>query len=673
MKVAIKPMTPGVPPAARIRAYLAGAVVSLGLLGVAVKAWALQVDEGDKYRALADRQHAMQLAIPAPRGEVIDLHGRPLAISADADSVWANPREVRDVASTAERLATLIHGDARLFEEKLAGDRRFVWLERHVTPDIAKAVRAAKLPGIEVAKEPRRWYPAKTIAGPVIGRADIDGNGLDGIELAMNDLLRGRRGAVKALRDARGRKMLADGGAPAEPGASVRLTLDRSIQAIADDTLTETVITNKAKNGVAVVLEVATGHVLAMASYPTFDPNSPTSIDVHGARNRPVTDAYEAGSVMKVFSVVAALEAGVVKPETGFVTLPYKVGPKLITDTHANPYLNVSDIIKHSSNIGASKIALRLGREKLYAYLKQFGFGAKSGIELPGEQPGRLRDGSTWRDVELATIAYGYGLTVTPLQIAAALAAIGNDGIYHQPRIVDEVVDGDGTVLYRGASEQRQMISSKHAAEMRKMLASVFDKGKFGGTANGIDVEGFRCGGKTGTAYKYDPAIKHYSTDRYLSSFAGLAPIDHPRLAIVVMIDDPGGGEHYGGKVAAPAFAKIASQALRYLGVPGQAIVPTDAAGKPIAKLPEPVAIVPVQPEPDDAEPDPAAVMIPDFSGMGLSRALDEARKLHLDVEVAGSGIVIEQDPGAGPVVNPTRLRLQFSDDIRRTSAAARP
>jgi len=671
MKVKIKPMTPGVPPAARVRAYLAGVVVTLGLLGVAYKAWALQINDGDHYRELAERQHAMRLDIPAPRGVVTDIHGRPLAISADAESIWANPREVRDVASTAEKLADLIDGDARLLEAKLAGDHAFVWLDRHVSPEVAKAVRDAKLPGIEVANEPRRWYPARTIAGPVIGRADIDGNGLDGIELAMNDLLAGHRGAVTALRDARGRKMLAGGLGPSEAGASVRLTLDRSIQALAEASLAEAMTTNKAKNGVVVVLDVATSRVLAMASSPTYDPNAGA---MHGARNRPVTDVYEAGSVMKVFTIAAALEEGTVKPDTGFSIGPvFKVGPKPIRDVHVDMYLNVSDIIKRSSNIGAAKVAMRLGREKLYAYLKRFGFGAKSGIELPGEQTGRVRDGAKWRDIELATIAFGYGLTVTPLQIAAGLAAIGNGGVYHAPRIVDQVVDGDGTIVYRGASEPKQMISQKHAQEMLKMLASVFDKGKgpkpFNGTAHDLDVPGFRCGGKTGTAHKYDHATRHYSPNRYLSSFAGLAPIDNPRIAVVVMIDEPNGGDHYGGKVAGPVFARVASETLRYLGVPGNAIVPLDANGKPIvaaaepAKDPDVMNVLPFDGDFDEPAPaEPGAVMIPDFHGMGLGRVLDEARKLHLEVEVSGSGRVVVQEPEPGPVVDPGPIHLVLSD-----------
>jgi cell division protein FtsI (penicillin-binding protein 3) len=685
----VKPMTPGVPGSARLRAYLAGAVVTAGIVGVAMRAWALQIDDGDRYRALAERQHEMRVDIPAPRGDVLDARGRPLAVSADADSVWANPREVRDVAGTAEKLAAIMHADASVLEGKLAADRRFIWLERHVKADVAKAVREAKLPGIEVAKEPRRWYPGKQVGGTVIGRADIDNRGLDGIELSLDELLAGKRQAVNAVRDARGHSMLADGLAEAQPGATVHLSLDRTIQAISETALEQVVVSNKAKSGVAVVIEVDTGRVLALASYPTYDPNSGHVPE--GARDKPVTDAYEAGSVMKVFSIATALENGVVTPDSEFpIGNSFRVNPKVkpITDVHSFPSLTVAGIIKHSSNIGAAKIALRLGAARLYAGYKKLGFGAKTGIELPGEQVGMLRSGDKWRDVELATMSYGYGLTVTPLQITAALAAIGNHGIYHEPRIVDSVVDADGTVLYKGAGEERRVLSQKVADEMLPILASVFDKGKEGGTAKVIDVPGFRCGGKTGTAYKYDPTTHHYATNHYMASFAGLAPIDHPRLAIVVQTDDPTGGTHYGGEVSGPAFATIASESLRYLGVPGEKLIPRDAEGHSLIKMdpygtplvdadgnwipvkapkPAPVAKPEEPPAPVvDDEPQPAdAVLVPDFRGMGVGRAIDVAREQHVAIEIAGTGRVTAQDPPPGPAAGPVHVKLQFSVEHR--------
>jgi cell division protein FtsI (penicillin-binding protein 3) len=573
----IKPMTPGIPHGARVRAYLAALVVTAGLCGVAWRAWAVQIDEGDRYRAIAARQHALTVGIPAPRGDIIDARGRPLAVSAEADSIWANPREIRDVTATADRLAALIGGDAATLEAKLGGDRRFVWIDRHIAPELARTVREARLAGIEVSKEPRRWYPARTIGATVVGRSDIDGNGLDGIELALNAQLIGHRGAGLALRDVRGKRMFADGLEEPQPGATVQLSLDSTIQASAEAAIGESVRANKARSGVVVVIEIATGRVVAMASAPSYDPNasSATGEGREGARNRAVTDVYEAGSVMKIFSIAAALDDGTVTPDTEFELGhgQLSVGSRTIRDVHDDAYLTVAGIVKRSSNVGAAKIALRFGAVKLYAALRRFGFGARTGIELPGEQAGRLRDGARWRDIELATISYGYGLAVTPLQIAAALAAFGDHGRYREPRIVERVIDGDGTLLYEAQTAERQVVSDRTATAMLAMLASTFEGGKQSGTASMIVVPGFRCGGKTGTARRYDPAARAYTADHYLSSFAGLAPIDHPRLAIVAMVDDPSGGDYFGGKVAGPVFARVASEALRYLGVPGEPAV----------------------------------------------------------------------------------------------------
>jgi len=697
MTVRFRPMTPGIPQGARLRAYLSGAIVTAALCGVAWRAWALQVEEGDRYREIAARQHATNVDIPAPRGDVIDRLGRPLAISADAESIWANPRDIQDVTETADRLATLIGGDAATLEDKLGGDRKFVWIGRHVAPELAQAVRAAKLPGIHVTKEPRRWYPGKTLAGPVIGRADIDSRGVEGIELSMDAVLQGQRGTGQAVRDARGRKMFANGMEQPEPGATVQLSLDRSIQAIADRALEEAVAKNQAKGGVVVVLDVATSRVLAMSSSPSYDPNASGG----HARNKPITDSFEAGSVMKVFTVAAALDDGAVRPATGF-DIPggvMQVGPTTIRDTHDDKWLTVGGIIKRSSNVGAVKIAMKLGREKLYAALQKYGFGQKTRIELPGEQSGNLRGGK-WREIELATISYGYGITVTPLQIAAALAAIGNRGEYRAPRIVERITDRSGTVLYEASTEPRQMVKPATAEAMREMLASVFEGGKEdGGTAASIVVPGFLAGGKTGTAHKYDPAIRRYSSDKYLSSFAGLAPIENPRLAIVVLIDEPTGGAYYGGKVAGPVFATVASESLRYLGVPGRSLVCPPPVRGVIDTRPKTCTIPAPKPAPETAtrdarpapppepeagsetaelsalpEPGPDEILVPDFTGLGVARALDLARSHQVAIDLAGSGEVVAQDPPPGLAPATTRIHLTLSDGkTPMASARTRP
>lgn len=654
----VKPMTPGIPHAARVRAYLAGLVVSLGITGVAWKAYGLQVEEGDHYRDLAERQHAMLVDIPAPRGEIVDAKGRPLAVSADVDSIWANPREVKDVTETAAKLAPILNADPTQLEAKLGADKKFVWLGRHVGKDVAKQIAELKLPGIELAKEPRRWYPSQKVGGTVIGRSDIDNRGLDGIELSLDKQLTGKHTASTAVRDARGHRMFADGMAAAQPGETVQLSLDRSIQAIAEQALADGVTVNKAKSGVCLVLDVETSRVVAMASYPTYDPNTGEGL-AQGARNKPVTDAFEAGSVMKVFSVAAALDAGVVKPDTMFDTAggALTIAKHTIKDVHPDGNLSVAGIIKRSSNVGAAKIAMRFGAVNLYEALKRFGFGARTGIEMPGEQRGMLRDGAKWREVELATISFGYGLTTTPLQLGAALAAIGHDGIYTTPHVVDKVMDGDGKTVWTPPTESHAIMKPETAAAMRSMLEHVFDRddklGHGGGTAKDLTVPGFKCGGKTGTANKYDPATKGYSADHYLASFAGLAPIEHPKLAIVVMIDDPTGGIHYGGSVSGPVFATVASQALRYLGVPGEALPPPPPA--PVVakkKAAAPVVVVEAAPEvPSD---------LPDFRGLGVTKALELARQNHLELELSGSGRVVEQE-----LRSPGKVHVRLSDGSR--------
>jgi cell division protein FtsI (penicillin-binding protein 3) len=579
--------TPGVSKAARVRARTAAALVSALILGVGYKAWGLQVESSEKFREQALRQHVHTVEIPAPRGAILDARGRPLAISADAESVWADPRAVVDVAGSAERVAAALGLEVNVVEARLASRKRFAWIARHVTPEQAKAVRALKLAGIEVAHEPRRWYPERSTGGTVIGFAGLDGNGLDGLELQMDAVLTGQKARFAAIRDARGKTMMSDGLTEAVPGATVQLTLDATIQHIADEALAAAVTENKAKGGTAVVLDVATGGVLAMSSLPTYDPNDPAKAVQARARNRAVTDSYEIGSIMKIFNVSLALDAGVTRPdelwnvENGRWAIPGKT----ITDVHGASVLTTTGIIKRSSNVGAAKIGMRLGRDRLYAGLKRFGFGTPTGIELPGEQAGKIRNGATWRDIELATISYGYGLTVTPIQVAAGLAAVGNGGVYHEPRLIERVTSADGTLLYQRRDDGRAVIKPVTAAQMRAMLAAVFEKATKGehdgGTAAGIDVPGFHAGGKTATAHKWDPAIKTYALRRYLSSFAGLVPIAAPRLAIVVVIDEPDPARHFGGQVAGPVFGAIASQSLRYLGVPGDAAIESRARRPP--------------------------------------------------------------------------------------------
>jgi cell division protein FtsI (penicillin-binding protein 3) len=660
----------------RVRVHIAGVVLGALSCGLVYRAHGLQIERGDHYAELARRQHLLEVEVPAPRGAIRDATGHELAITADIDSVYANPRAVVDVAGTAATIAEILGADVRTLEARLSSSRYFAWLERHVTPDIARAVADAGLPGIALAKEPRRYYPAQSLAGPILGFADIDGHGLEGLERTLDQLLRGERVELPALRDAAGHVMLPPEtdalAARAATGATVRLTLDRSIQFFAERALGDAIAEHRAVAGTVVVLEVDSGSVLAMASWPTYNPNDPEGRKLArgGARNRALTDVFEAGSVMKVFTVAAALDAGAVRPDDMFdVSGPFRVGRKPIRDTYEDDRLTVGGVLKRSSNIGVVKIAQRLGRERLYEALRRFGFGQRTGIELPGEQPGLVWTADRWGELELATIAYGYGLAVTPLQLATAIAAIGNDGVLNEPRIVAEVVDAGGTRTRMAPrrAEGRRVLSATTAAALLPMLASVFDRGRDGGTARSIVVEGFRAGGKTGTSYKLDPSTGAYSDELFLSSFIGLAPIDAPRLAVVVLIDEPHGEHHYGGVVAGPVFARVVSESLRYLGVPGE----PEADGnhdQPQAGPegePAPPEVIPIaDPEPVTGDGHEPATLVPNFLGLSAGAALDRARTAGLEVQLVGHGRAVEQFPAPGWVSGPGGLsvRILFSE-----------
>lgn len=659
----------------RARIYLAAGVMGLLLLAIGYKAYGIQIDDASRYREMARRQHLRTLEVPAPRGVLFDTRGRELAVTAEVDSIFASPNTIEDVTGTAEALAEALDLDLRELEAKLSSPRHFVWIARHVAPDKARLVADLDLPGVEITAEPRRYYPGSQLAGPVVGFANIDGKGIEGVERAMNELLEGVPGQLRAVRDARGRVMLSGIDAGDVPGASVYLSLDQTIQYIAETQLARAVELHKAAAGVAVVLEIGTGRVLAMANLPTYDPNQPGSDARRGARNRAITDVYEIGSSMKVFTVAAALEAGAIRPNQVFDVEKgrIRVGRKWIRDSYRDDELDVTGIIRRSSNVGAIKIARKLGAEALHEALGRYGFGDTTGVELPGERAGVLRPPQRWGEIGLATASFGYGMSATALQVAAGFAAIANRGVYHAPRVVREVRDAEGKVMYQHEATGRQMMDPGVAETVRVMLGSVFDRGRKGGTARDVYVEGYTAGGKTGTAYKVDHATGRYADHLYLSSFAGIAPLEDPRIAIVVLIDEPGGDEHYGGVVAGPVFAGIASESLRYLGVPQDR--PEEADASPPAaggKAAEP------EPEPEPiAEPAGAAdlsealteaidgVRVPDFRGLGMATVLERARAAGVSVQVVGTGRAVSQTPEPGVAAKGAKCRVVFEPGYR--------
>jgi cell division protein FtsI (penicillin-binding protein 3) len=636
----------------RVRLYVCAAALTVAFVALAGKAWTLQIEDGPRLAKLGRQQHWRELVLPPPRGSLRDAHGVELAISVDVSSAFVNPREIADVARAAAILAPALRLDVRELEEKLASTRRFEWLRRQMSPEQTRLVRALNLSGVGVVAEPRRFYPGRELAGPVIGFAGLDGRGLEGLELGLDKLLRGERASVHVIRDRRGELVIPTEQTPtALAGADVTLTLDRFLQWTAERALADGIRENRARAGVAVVLDPRSGAILAMATWPTLDPNLPAG--AKDARNRPVTDANEPGSVMKAFSIAAALDAGAVA-RTDVIDVEggkLAIGRNVIRDTHkGDRLLVVGDIMKFSSNVGAVKIARKLGRERLHAALLALGFGERTGVELPGEAKGVVRPPSRWGESGLATISYGYGMTATPLQIAAALAAVASGGILHRPHIVKRIVTAGGQVS-ETRPEGRRVFSATAARDASAMLRSVMEKG---GTGESIKVPGFTSAGKTGTAYKHDPVTRRYSKDRYLSSFIGYAPADDPRLVIVVQIDEPSAGKHYGGQVAGPVFAAIATEGLKYLGVaPSEPLTPAPAAAAVPEEVPE------TDPEPL-AEDDADLVVIPDFRGMSVGQVLALARERGVKVELEGTGRAVKQFPPPGRAVKSIACHVTF-------------
>ena len=663
------------------RIAVTAAVMTFLFAAIAWKAWTVQIRDHKRMTALGQAQYLHELELPAPRGPILDTNGVELAVSVEVQSLFANPREVVDAAGSARALARALGleiEDQLALEARLGSGKRFIWIRRRLSEAETAAVRKLQLPGVGLTPEAQRFYPGGNLAGPVLGVAGLDGQGLEGVELGLDAKLRGERAKVPVLRDGRGALLLhgweADD-AQATQGSTVVLTIDRFIQFAAERAIADAVVSNKAKAGVVLVLDAATSDVLAMASYPTFDPNEPGKHD--GARNRPVTDTYEPGSTMKIFSVSAALDAGAVKPSD---TLSidggrYQVGRKTITDVHPDKnILTISEVVKVSSNVGAAKIARRLGKDALAEHLRRFGFGTPTGIELPGERSGRVKDARSWGDIGLATIAFGYGLTATPLQIAAGVAAIARGGEWLAPHVLRELRAPDGKVIGRPDRASHRVLSAEASAQMMAMLETVMQPG---GTGAKIRVPGFRVAGKTGTAHKVDPATRKYAAKRYLSSFVGVVPAQAPRLIVLVMLDEPAGDQHFGGAVAGPVFVRIATEALKYLGVPSTEPIqpepkdPKDPKAAKAAAAASAAAVEPIETPAIDSDldadddlppagPGEAIVVIPDFTGMSVAQSVAAARAAGVKIEIEGSGKAIRQFPAAGRAMKSISCRITF-------------
>lgn len=529
----------------------------------------LQVFNKDFLNQQADSRHLRTEKIFAHRGSITDRNGDPLAISTPVDSVWANPKKLAVAIDRVPALARSLDLDSELLMRRITRsmDKEFLYLKRHLNPDQAHTVMALKLPGVNVIREYRRYYPAGEVTGHLVGFTNIDDDGQEGLELAFNHWLSGDSGAKRVLKDRLGRSVEnVESIRPPRHGKDLRTSIDLRLQYLSYRTLKAAIQQYKAESGSIVILDIATGEVLAMANQPTYNPNDRTQYSAERYRNRAITDIFEPGSSIKPLIIAAALESGRYRANSIVDTAPgyVVVGPKKIEDPRNLGRISLTTVLSRSSNVGATKIALSLEPEQLWGTLTRFGLGSLTASGFPGESAGMLTHYSDWRQISQATLGYGYGVSVTPLQLVQAYAAIGSGGVIRPVSLVrlDEPVPGE------------RIVDRETAVAVRRMMEEVV---RPGGTGNNASIAGYRVAGKTGTAWKF--AAGGYSEDKYFSIFAGLVPASNPRLAAVVVIDEPSGDLYYGSDVAAPVFANVMAESLRLLAIPPDALPVNGVAG----------------------------------------------------------------------------------------------
>ncbi|SRR5579875_61990 len=625
--------------------------------------------DGPRLTSMAASEHSGEVQLAAVRGPIIDRNGEPLALSVETSSVYARPHELIASSTPDERahLAAALGITPAELDRRLHHAAPFVWLARHLPLEQAQQAEAVGLDGVGDLTEYKRFYPESNLAASVVGKAGLDGQGLSGVELAYDRLIRGEPVKLRVYHDALGHPIL---DSPlslknSEPGARVELTIDGGIQSLAESRLAEEVAESGARAGSAIVLDPWSGEVLAMAN-----------VNAHGdsandrLHNAAIQDAFEPGSTMKGLLASIALQDGVVDINRRIWCEDgrFHFGRFTIHDDSPHGWLALPDIIEVSSNIGAAKIALSLGTDRYYQGLRAFSIGERTGIDLPGEAFGLLRKESTWRQIDLANHGFGQGIAITPIQLAVAYAAIANGGMIVRPYVVKAIYSPDGApILVHTPQMMRRALTPAIAHQMNLLLRNVVNGAE--GTARRAKVDGFIVAGKTGTAQMVNPATGAYFQNRLVASFVGFLPADDPRLVILVVLYDVGHG-HFGGLVAAPVFSAIASGAVRELGIAAPrpagyesaSIIPIDV----LKHAESMVARDAVAAEIADDAAVPAgsnSSTLPDFAGLSLREALALAHQRALNLDVKGSGWVVAQDPPPGAPAGPDTVKLTLADD----------
>jgi cell division protein FtsI (penicillin-binding protein 3) len=663
------------------RLLIVAAALGLWTLAAMARLADLQIVRYGEYLARAERQQQHMVAISPKRADILDRNLQELAMSTSLDSCFAVPAEIEDNDRAARLLGPLVGSPPDEIATRLSSSRSFVWIARKLPPATVARIRKLNLRGIYFQKENQRFYPKRDLAAAVLGYVDIDEKGIGGIEYQLDDRIRSKASRMLILTDAHNRWYESADKAP-EAGASVELTIDENIQFIAEKELAAAIQQTHAKAGTVLVQDPNDGEILAMASWPKFDPNAPASSPGEARMNRAIGALYEPGSVFKIVTLSAAIDQGITAPDEVVdcqMGAIYIAGHR-IRDHHAYGLLTVAQILAHSSDVGAIKIGLRLGAPKFYQYIRAYGFGDPTGIDLPGENRGLLRRLENWTPVSVGSISMGQEVGVTPLQMINAVSAIANGGLLYRPRVVLALRRGSQTEQ-EPQPEPRRVVRQTTAAAMRAMLEGVV----LNGTGTKAQLDGYTAAGKTGTAQKIDPATGRYSATQLIASFVGFAPINNPAVTILVQLDSPVGA-HEGGSVAAPVFKRIAEQTLPYLNVPrdvpvapaalraarrSQATEPADVSDYDPAQF-TPVSLVdspsagsssaaPVV-SAADAELLPAqtlelaageGVSVPDLSGKTVRQVTEICVQLGVNPVLVGAGTVQSQSPEPGTMVRP--------------------
>ena len=642
------------------RVYVLIAVMGLWGAVIGTRLFSLQVVQSAYFRKRADSQQKRTIPIVPPRGSILDRNGNALAVSIQVKSVYGVHAEIEDIDATAKTLSSILGIPAVEIARTLTPQKKFVWIKRKISDAEAQAIEKAGLDGIGLRDEFQRRYPNNDLAAQVVGYVGIDEQGLAGLEGQYEDALKGVNGKVVYLRDGI-RRSYNESEQPAQHGANLVTTLDTNIQYFVRQGVLEAVAKTKATAIHVVVMDPRNGKILAMENYPSFDPNNFDEFAAQNRKNGNIEFTYEPGSTFKILTVGAALEEGLTSPEERIDCLmgAISVAGKRIRDHKPFGVLSVSEILEKSSDVGAITLGLRLKEERMAMYIKRYGFGKPTGIDLPGEERGITRSVSKWTKSSIGYISMGQEIGVTPLQIVSLVSMVANGGIQYRPYVVEEVRDAQGSLVSRTEPQGQRVMSEKSARQMQDMLEKVVTEG----TATAAKLDGFRAAGKTGTAQKSDGS--GYSETKLIASFAGYAPASNPVIAMVVVVDEPVGA-HHGGEVAAPIFKRIADQILHQQGIspdlqdyaPTYVVPParhqTDTAPPSRPTAPEELKIISANYAVASAKPyAPGPIIVPDFAGKSEGMAFDESRRLGLTIKADGiGGRIRRQYPPPGSEVH---------------------